>query len=95
MELLPKANEIAKTPYGHFTLLKAISYCLTPAEQKKIVSALGGHFVSLGTNVIGARVVESLLQLYAYPLSRPLKAEFYGKVHLIFFVLLIYAYMVS
>ncbi len=33
-----------------------------------------------GTHVIGSRVVESILQLYPAPLSRALKAEFYGQV---------------
>ena len=38
-----------------------------------------GHFVALGTNVVGARVCESLLVMYPPALVRVLKAEFYGK----------------
>ncbi|CAM9315175.1 unnamed protein product, partial [Ectocarpus fasciculatus] len=70
---------IAKTPYGHFVVLKAIIYCTTPAEQKQIISSLGGHFVAVGTNVIGARTVESLVNIYSAKASRPLRAEFYGR----------------
>lgn len=80
VELLPHANEIARTPYGHFTLLKAISYCTAHDEQERIAKALKGHFVSLGTNVIGARIVETFLSSYPGALSRSLKAEFYGNV---------------
>lgn len=91
-ELLARFYEIAKTPYGHFTVLKAIIYCNTPAQMKKIVSSLATHFVSLGTHVIGARTVESILQLYPTNLTKSLKAEFYGRVScsLVFFDLLIY-----
>jgi len=78
-ELIPKVVEVAKTPYGHFTVLKAVTYCLDIADQKKIVSALSNHFVALGTNVIGARTVESVLQLYPSKLTKSLKSEFYGK----------------
>ncbi len=78
-ELLQKAVEIAKTPYGHFTILKAISYCTAGEDQKRIAHALKGHFVALGTNVIGARTVESVCTMYPSKLSRPLKAEFYGQ----------------
>ena len=35
--------------------------------------------MSLGAHVIGARTVESILQLYPVKLTRNLKAEFYGK----------------
>jgi pumilio family protein 6 len=79
-ELVKKTYEVAKTPYGHFTILKAITYCTSDADQKRMVSALKGHFVSLGTNVIGARTVESIVQLFPATLSKPLKAEFYGQV---------------
>lgn len=79
-DLLPKFHEIAKTPYGHFTVLKAIAYCNQPAAMKKIVNALQKHFVSLSNHVIGARTVESITQLYPPQLTRPLKAELYGKV---------------
>lgn len=44
-----------------------------------IAAAVKGKFVSLGTNVIGSRTVESILQLYPQHLTRPLKAEFYGQ----------------
>ena len=49
-------------------------------EQKKIAAAFIGHFVSLGAHVIGARTVESILQIYAPKFTRGLKAEFYGNV---------------
>ena len=78
-EVANKLFEIAKTPYGHFVVLKAITYCTGNAEQKKIASAFVDHFVSLGAHVIGARTVESILQLYPTSLTRHLKAEFYGK----------------
>lgn len=78
--LAQKASEIAKTPYGHFTILKAITYCTRPADQKKLAAALKGHFVSLGGNVIGSRTVESILQIYPHAVTRGLKAEFYGQV---------------
>ena len=65
---------------GHFTILKAIAYCVALNDQKLIATALQGHFVSLGTNLIGARIVESILQLYPSKLTATLKAEFYGKV---------------
>ena len=65
---------------GHFTVLKIIAYCNAVADQAVIANALSGHFVSIGTNVIGARIVESILQLYPSKLTKPLKAEFYGKV---------------
>jgi pumilio homology domain family member 6 len=69
-ELLEKAAEIAKTPYGHFTILKAISYCTGAPEQRKICAAIKGHFVALGTNVVGARTCESLLVLYPAKTTR-------------------------
>jgi hypothetical protein len=78
-ELLAKAFEISKTPYGHFTILKAISYCTSPEDQKRIAHAFQGHFVALGTNVIGARTVESICSLYPPKLTRPLRAEFFGS----------------
>ena len=87
-ELLGKLVEICKAPYGHFTVLKAITYCNSFEEQKSIAVALTGHFVSLGTNVIGARTVESILQLFPVKLTRNLKAEFYGKVSLFYFFVL-------
>lgn len=80
MELAPKLIEIAKTPYGHFTVLKAINFCTAHPEQRIIVKGLSGHFVSLGTNVIGARIVESIFKLFAPKVVRGLKAEFYGHV---------------
>lgn len=62
-------------------MLKAVTYCGgSEADLATIVSALRGHFVSLGTNVIGARCCESIIQLFPKKLSRGLKAEFYGKV---------------
>ncbi len=79
-ELHEKMFEIAKSPYGHFVILKAITYCNEQPAMKKIVSSLQKHFVSLGTHVIGARTVESILQLYPANLTRGIKAEFYGKV---------------
>jgi pumilio family protein 6 len=79
-EMAPKVFEICKTPYGHFVVLKAITYCTAENDQKKIVSALKEHFVALGTNVIGARTVESILKLFHSKLTKQLKAEFYGKV---------------
>lgn len=60
-ELIVKAVEICKTPYGHFTVLKAISYCTNMADRKKLVSCLSGHFVAVGCNVIGARTVGTCL----------------------------------
>lgn len=72
--------QIAKTPYGHFVILKAITYCTTDADRMTICNALRGHFVALGTNVIGARTVESILQIFPKKLITPLKAEFYGHV---------------
>ena len=56
-ELVHKASEICKTPYGHFAFLKAISYCTESADRKKLCSSLAGHFVALGGNIIGARTV--------------------------------------
>jgi pumilio family protein 6 len=78
-EMAPKLFEICKTPYGHFAVLKAITYCTVAQDQKKITSALAGHFVALGTNVIGARTVESILKIFPSKLTRSLRAEFYGK----------------
>ena len=72
--------QIAKTPYGHFAVLKAASYCTSASDQTLVHNALRGHFVSLGTNVIGARCCESVMQLFPKKLTRGLKAEFYGKV---------------
>lgn len=79
-QVMPKFFDISKTPYGHFTVLKAITYCNQPTVMKKISQSLKGHFVSLGTHIIGARVVESILQLYSSTYTKHLKAEFYGKV---------------
>lgn len=56
-ELVQKASEICKTPYGHFAFLKAISYCTDATDRKKLCSSLAGHFVALGGNIIGARTV--------------------------------------
>ena len=78
--LTAKTSEIAKTPYGHFTVLKAITYCTRPADQRKVAASLKGHFVSLGTNVIGSRTVEPILQIYPTNITKGLKAEFYGQV---------------
>lgn len=73
-------HQIAKTPYGHFVVLKAITYCTEEAERTLINNSLRGHFVSLGTNVIGARTVETILQLWPKNSTKGLKAEFYGHV---------------
>eukprot|EP01035_Chromulina_nebulosa_P017378 gene17378-22926_t len=62
LELLPKFSEIAKTPY----------------EQSKICHSVKSHLVSIGTNVIGARIVELLLSNYPNKLKKSLKSEFYG-----------------
>jgi hypothetical protein len=79
-ELLPKFYEIAKSPYGHFTILKMITYGNTPEFMKKICQGLKHHFVSLGIHSIGARTVETVLQLYSSSYTKHLKAEYYGKV---------------
>lgn len=79
-ELQAKLSDVSKTPYGHFVVLKAINYCTEKPQMKKITQGLQGLFVSLGTHVIGARVVETILQLYPTQVTRSLKAEFYGKV---------------
>ena len=79
-EIAPQISELAKTPYGHFTGLKAISVCSEDDEQRMIVQGLKGHFVSLGTNVIGARTVELVLQTFPISSTKLLKAEFYGHV---------------
>ena len=76
-ELALKMVEISKTPYGHFCVLKAIAYCSEDEEKSKIVSSFKGSFRSLCRNVIGARAVESLLQLYSPSLVKDLRAEFY------------------
>jgi pumilio family protein 6 len=51
-ELLKKSADISKTPYGHFTILKAISYCTKKEEQEAILKSLSGHFLSLGLLMI-------------------------------------------
>lgn len=79
-ELLSKFYEIAKAPYGHFTILKMITYGNKNDFMKKITQGLKSHFVSLGCHVIGARTVETVLQLYPSIFTKHLKAEFYGKV---------------
>jgi pumilio homology domain family member 6 len=56
-ELITKAVEICKTPYGHFTVLKAIAYCTDAGDRKKLATCLSGHFVAVGCNAIGARTV--------------------------------------
>ena len=61
-------------------MLKAASYCTSASDQTLVHNALRGHFVSLGTNVIGARCCESVMQLFPKKLTRDLRAEFYGKV---------------
>ena len=53
-ELLSKVVELGKSSYGHFVILKALAVCDSGPEQKKISAAMQGHFLSLGTNVIGA-----------------------------------------
>jgi hypothetical protein len=78
-ELSPKLYEIAKAPYGHFTVLKLITYGNTPNFMKKISQGLKTHFVSLGIHSIGARTVETVLQLYPAAYTKHLRAEFYGK----------------
>lgn len=78
-ELLDKTVEISRTPYGHFAILKAISYCTSINDQRRIINSMSGNFVTLGTNVIGARTVESICTLLNYKLWKNLKAEFYGK----------------
>lgn len=79
-ELVLKAVEISKTPYGHFAILKAINYCTDASDRKKLLHCMAGHFVAVGTNVIGARTVESVLQLLPSKQTKALKAEFYGRV---------------
>jgi len=81
-QVMSKFFDISKAPYGHFTVLKAIAYCNDSNTMKKISQALKGHFVSLGSHIIGARVVESILQFYPILYTKHLKAEFYGKVRL-------------
>jgi pumilio family protein 6 len=79
-ELLPKFYEISKAPYGHFTILKLITYCGNKNEfMKKIITGLKSHFVTLGVHVIGARIVETILSLYPSHLTKYCKSEFYGK----------------
>jgi len=69
--LCEKASEVSKTPYGHFTILKAITYCTNTADQRKIAASLRNHFVSLGMvmvvklMLIGI-VVMSMLTLMLY-----------------------------
>ena len=47
-ELVPKLLDIAKTQYGHFAVLKAVTYCDHEDNKQAISKALAGHFVSLG-----------------------------------------------
>jgi pumilio family protein 6 len=78
-ELCVKMVEIAKTPYGHFSVLKAIATMTSVADQTQMCKAMSGHFVMLGTNVIGARTCEMMLANFPAKLSKDLKAEFYGR----------------
>jgi hypothetical protein len=50
--LCEKASEVSKTPYGHFTILKAITYCTHAADQRRIAASLKNHFVSLGMRMM-------------------------------------------
>ena len=40
--------DLAKTQYGHFAVLKAITYCDGEKDKQSIANSLSGHFVSLG-----------------------------------------------
>jgi len=85
-ELCKKAADVSKAPYGHFAILKAISYCKSTEEQAMLIKALSGHFLSLGCNAIGARVVESLYasELISTAQKCTLNAEFYGRKYTVF-----------
>ena len=43
--------DLAKTQYGHFAVLKAITYCDEDQDKHAISSSLSGHFVSLGIDI--------------------------------------------
>ena len=55
-----------------------MAYCTELDEQKLVLASLHKHFVQLGTNVIGARTVETVLQTFPKTLTNALRAEFYG-----------------
>lgn len=46
--IVPKMLDLAKTQYGHFAVLKAITYCDGEKDKQSIANSLSGHFVSLG-----------------------------------------------
>jgi pumilio homology domain family member 6 len=85
-ELCKKAVDVSKAPYGHFAILKALTYCKSAEEQAMIVKALAGHYLSLGCNAIGARVVESMYasELLTTAQKCTLNAEFYGRKYTVF-----------
>ena len=79
-ELYPKLMEIAKTPYGHFIILKIIQSTHVYADQNRLIHALSKHLIALGSNVISARIIEAIFHYYPTKLVQVLRAEFYGQV---------------
>lgn len=77
-----KIADIAKTPYGHFVVIKAISYGTTKEEQNMLVNGFQHHYVSLATNAIGARIIETMFQEYqgSPELLQHMWNEFLGQV---------------
>lgn len=90
VELCKKAADIAKTPYGHFTILKAINYCIDRDEQELLYKAFVGHYLSLSCNAIGARTIESLFVAFPNEFVNHMKAEIYGKVNGLMKMLFLY-----
>jgi ABC-type bacteriocin/lantibiotic exporter with double-glycine peptidase domain len=61
--LCEKASEVSKTPYGHFTILKAITYCTHAGDQRKIAASLKNHFVSLGMRMMMMMMMMMILMV--------------------------------
>ena len=81
-----KCADICKTPYGHFTILKTLQYCKELEPLQLLVNAMCNHYLSIGCNSIGARVIESIYDCEHIPrtLKYKLSAEFYGKKYTVF-----------
>ena len=80
-------EDIAKSPYGHFVILKALQCCKNKDELSVLITHMRDRYISLGCHAISARVIETIYMTdhISNSIKHMLNAEYYGKkytVHL-------------
>ncbi|CAM9394427.1 unnamed protein product, partial [Phaeothamnion confervicola] len=76
--------ELSQLQYAHFIVVKLLTYVKQPADRRRVLKDLRGHVVKLAAHSIGARIIETALQLLPSSAAAGVRAELYGKEFALF-----------